>query len=106
MFDVGIPELMVLGLVALFVFGPDRLPEVARQAGRLVRQLRTTVTQAKSQLADELGPEFKDLDLRDLNPRTLMQKHLLDDSDDDEPQRAGHLPLEKDEEPPFDYEAT
>jgi sec-independent protein translocase protein TatB len=111
MFDIGIPELMVLALVALFVFGPDRLPGVAKQAGKMVRTLRETVTQAKSHLADELGPEFKDIDFRDLNPRTLVQKHLLDDFDDDATPatprvRPGHLPLEKGEDPPFDDDAT
>jgi sec-independent protein translocase protein TatB len=106
MFDVGIPELMVLALVALFVFGPDRLPDVARQAGRLVRQLRETVTLAKSHLADELGPEFKDIDLRDLSPRALVQKHILDDLQDDTPQRDGHRPLERGEAPPYDLDAT
>jgi sec-independent protein translocase protein TatB len=109
-FDIGLPEFMVLALVALFVFGPDRLPGVAKQAGRMVRTLRETVTQAKSHLADELGPEFKDIDFRDLNPRTLVQKHLLDDFNDDgnttPPVRPGHLPLERGEEPPYDHDAT
>jgi sec-independent protein translocase protein TatB len=108
-FDIGLPELMVLALVALFVFGPDRLPGVARQAGRMVKTLRQTVTQAKSHLADELGPEFKDIDLRDLNPRTLVQKHLLDDFNDDDAEpvvRPGNRPLEKGEDPPFDLDAT
>jgi sec-independent protein translocase protein TatB len=107
-FDVGIPELMVLALVALFVFGPDRLPDVARQAARLVKQLRVTVTQAKAQLTDELGPEFKDIDFRDLSPRALVQKHILDDIDldDDTPQRDGHRPLDKDEPAPYDFDAT
>ena len=106
MFDIGLPELMVLALVALFVFGPDRLPDVARQAGRMVRKLRETVTQARSHLADEFGPEFKDMDLRDLNPRTLVQKHILDDLEDDTPTRSGHRPLEKGEYPPYDIDAT
>ena len=106
MFDIGLPELMVLALVALFVFGPDRLPDVARQAGRMVRKLRETVTQARSHLADEFGPEFKDMDLRDLNPRTLVQKHILDDLDDGTPKRSGHRPLEKGEYPPYDIDAT
>jgi sec-independent protein translocase protein TatB len=105
-FDVGIPELMVLALVALFVFGPDRLPDVARQAARLVKQLRAVTTQAKSQLAEELGPEFRDIDFRDLTPRALVQKHILDDLDDDTPQRDGHRPLDKDEPPPYDFDAT
>ncbi len=110
MFDIGIPELMVLALVALFVFGPDRLPGVAKQAGRMVRTLRETVTQAKGHLAEELGPEFKDIDFRDLNPRTLVQKHLLDDFGDDTPAtprvRPGNLPLERGEDAPYDADAT
>ena len=111
MFDIGLPELMVLALVALFVFGPDRLPGVARQAGRMGRSLRETVTQAKSHLASELGPEFQDIDFRDLNPRSLVQKHLLDDVDNDAVSsapsvRPGHQPLEKGEDPPFDLDAT
>ncbi|HEY7045122.1 MAG TPA: Sec-independent protein translocase protein TatB, partial [Nocardioidaceae bacterium] len=63
MFDIGLPEFLVLAVVALFVFGPDKLPDVARQAGRMLRSARQMLTQAKSQLSDELGPEFADLDL-------------------------------------------
>jgi sec-independent protein translocase protein TatB len=110
MFDIGLPEFMVLALVAIFVFGPDKLPEVARQAGRLVRQARTLANSARDQLADELGPEFRDLDLRDLTPRNLVQKHILngldDDDDDDSARLPGHAPLEAGEVPPYDVDAT
>ena len=37
MFDVGLPELAVLLIAAVFIFGPDKLPDLARQAGRMVR---------------------------------------------------------------------
>lgn len=106
MFDIGLPEFMVLAVVAIFVFGPDRLPEVARQAGKFLRSARQTITTARAQLSNELGPEFQDLDLRDLHPRALVQKHLLDDLEDDTPLRAGHRPLERGEAPPFDLDAT
>jgi sec-independent protein translocase protein TatB len=108
MFGIGLPEFAVLAILALLVFGPDRLPEVARQAGRMVRTLRQMAATARTQVADELGPEFADFDLGDLNPRTLVQKHLLDpiDEDDDEPARPGHRPLELGEHPPWDAEAT
>lgn len=109
MFGVGLPEFMVLALVAVFVFGPDKLPDVARQAGKMLRSLRGTVTSARSQISDELGPEFANFDPRDLNPRALVKKHLLDDIedlDDDTPRRPGHRPLEKGEAPPYDVEAT
>lgn len=108
MFDIGLPEFAVLALVALFVFGPDRLPDVARQAGRFVRQLKDMATAAKSQISDELGPEFANLDLKDLNPKALVQKHLLDDVDAEAAPkvRRGHRPLEEGEPAPFDVDAT
>jgi sec-independent protein translocase protein TatB len=108
MFDIGLPEFLVLAVVALFVFGPDKLPDVARQAGRLLRQGRAMLTQAKSQLSDELGSEFADIDLSDLNPRSLVKKHLLDDLDDedDRPTRPGHRPLDRGEPAPYDADAT
>ncbi len=107
MFDIGLPEFMVLAVVAIFVFGPDRLPDVARQAGRMLRQARVMLTNARSQLSEELGPEFANLDLNDLNPRALVKKHLLDDiEDDDTPQRPGHRPLKQGEPAPYDVDAT
>jgi sec-independent protein translocase protein TatB len=105
-FDIGLPEFMVLAIVAVFIFGPDRLPEVARQAGRLLRSARQTLSSARSQLSDELGPEFANLDLRDLTPRALVQKHLLDDLEDEAPTKPGHRPLELGEAAPFDTDAT
>ena len=106
MFDVGLPEFLVLAVVAIFVFGPDRLPEVARQAGRLVRQAREMVASARNQLTDEFGPEFRDYNLKDMNPRSLVRKHLLDDDDDEIPVRPGHRPLQAGERAPYDSEAT
>jgi sec-independent protein translocase protein TatB len=108
MFDIGLPEFAVLAIVAVFVFGPERLPEVARQAARMMKSARKMLASAKAQVADELGPEYANLDLRDLNPRALVQKHLLSDFDDDDapPARPGHRPLEMGEHAPFDLEAT
>ncbi|MEJ7707840.1 MAG: sec-independent translocase [Nocardioidaceae bacterium] len=104
--EIGWGEILVLLVAAIFIFGPDRLPDVARQAGRMVRTVRQMATNARTQLADELGPEFADLDLRDLNPKALVQKHLFDDLDDETPQRLGHQPLDKGESAPYDVEAT
>ena len=106
MMDVGVAEFMVLAIVAIFVFGPDRLPEVARQAAKLLRSARSTLSSARTQLSDELGPEFSNMDLSDLNPRSLVKKHLLDDDDDDTPRRPGHRPLAEGELAPYDEEAT
>ena len=64
MFDVGLGEMAVIALVAVLVFGPERLPEFARQAGRMLRTLRSFATSARDELRSELGPEFSDLELR------------------------------------------
>jgi sec-independent protein translocase protein TatB len=89
------------------VFGPDRLPELARQAGRFVRQARNLAQSAQTQLREELGPEYADLQLRDLDPRQAIRKHILEAIDDDEPGLAPTYDvLARGERPPFDAEAT
>jgi sec-independent protein translocase protein TatB len=83
-FDIGALEFVVLAVAALFIFGPDRLPDIARQAARGVRQVRSMAANARRELSRELGPEFEDLDIRDLNPRNFVRKHVLDDLDEDD----------------------
>src|SRR5581483_5492386 len=75
---IGFPELMIIAFVAMLVFGPEKLPEVARQAGRVVRQLRTYANSARDDLRAELGPAYADLELRDLHPRVIARKHLAE----------------------------
>ena len=79
MFNVGPVELLVLAVVGLIVLGPDRLPGLARDAARMLRQLREMATGARQQLRDELGPEFADVDLRNLNPRAAVQRAVFGD---------------------------
>jgi sec-independent protein translocase protein TatB len=83
-FDIGALEFVVLAIAALFIFGPDRLPDMARQAARGLRQVRNMAANARRELTKELGPEFEDLDIRDLNPRSFVRKHVLDDLDEDD----------------------
>ena len=85
MFGIGPLELVVIAIVAIIAFGPDRLPEFARTAGRLLRQVRQMVSNAQNDLRNELGPEFADLELQDLNPKNFVRKHLLEGFDDDKP---------------------
>jgi sec-independent protein translocase protein TatB len=111
-FDLSLPKLLILAVLALVVFGPNELPRFAAQAGRVLRDLRRIAEGAKTDLREGLGPEFSDLDLDDLNPRRLVQKHLLSEPDPDrpdktaassEPTAASLLPGEK---APWDAEAT
>lgn len=82
MLNIGPFEFLVIALIGLVVLGPDKLPGLAKDAGRLLRTLRDVATGARSSLREELGPEFADLDLRNLNPRTAVQRALLGDDVD------------------------
>jgi sec-independent protein translocase protein TatB len=114
-FDLSITKLLVLGLVALVIFGPDQLPRIAAQAGRALRDLRQIAENAKADLAEGLGPEFRDFDINDLNPRHFVRKHFWDEMDGDAENGNGGHPgawpataasLPPGERPPYDTEAT
>ncbi len=108
MFDVGLPEMLVILVVGIVVFGPDRLPEFARTAGRAVRQLREFTQNARDEIRSELGPDFADFEFEDLDPRAVVRKQLSGvwDDEEDEPVAPGLQPLGKGEPPPYDDEAT
>lgn len=77
--DINAPEFILLLVLAIILFGPERLPDLFRKAARVVQYVRSVAGNAQEQLSKELGPGFEDLDLRDLNPKSFIQKHLLDD---------------------------
>jgi sec-independent protein translocase protein TatB len=130
LFDLSITKLLILAVLGLMIFGPDQLPKMAAQAGRALRDLRRMAENAKADLTEGLGPEFSDFDFNDLNPRSFVRKHLLDDLDDEDfswagPSGAGLMDLDTPgssgtgqagssragamvahDAPPFDAEAT
>lgn len=62
MFDIGLPEFVVIALLALIVFGPDRMPEMVGQAARWLRKVRGQASDLTSQFTQELDiPEFTEL---------------------------------------------
>ena len=114
MFDLSITKLLVLAVIGLVIFGPDQLPRVAGQIGRVLRDLRQMADKARADLHEGLGPEFAEFDVADLHPRTFVRKHLLDglnglDSLDSDggprPTQTPH-PRSDQQRPPFDPEAT
>jgi len=118
-FDLSLTKLLVLGVLALIIFGPDQLPKIAGQAGRALRDLRRIADNAKADLQEGLGPEFRDFDINDLHPKNFVRKHLWEDFDGDGGSAASRLPetsapsrtngasvLTPGESPPYDSEAT
>jgi len=101
----------LIAFVAVLVFGPDKLPELARQAAQLVRKAKVLANSARDELRSELGPEYADLELRDLDPRTIVRKHIAEAMEEADreaalPARRGLRPLEVGELPPYDADAT
>jgi sec-independent protein translocase protein TatB len=82
--NLGWGELLMLLLIGLLVFGPDQLPKIAGDIGRMIRQLRRMASDVSTDLRTELGSEFDDVDLASLHPRRFIEKHLLADDDDDD----------------------
>ena len=82
MFDIGFSELVVIGLVALIVLGPKRLPEVARAAGRWAARLRRFIDDTKR----EIDREIKDADLaalKEVHREIVETRDLLSKSASD-----------------------
>ena len=101
---MGWPEIAVILVVALVVFGPDRLPDMARQAGQLIRTVRQMAENAKNDLGREIGHDLSGMDLRDLDPREIVRRNFLDEIDAPPPQADRSLRMG--EVPPYDPEST
>ncbi|MGY1710716.1 twin-arginine translocase TatA/TatE family subunit [Geodermatophilus sp. SYSU D00758] len=92
MFDsIGWGEIVVLALAALFIFGPERLPDLAKEAAAGLKKVRTAVTGVRAQVDESLGEDLaglRDLDLRQYHPKTFIRTQLLAE-DDAPPARRG-----------------
>ena len=82
-FDIGAGEMLGLAILAMILVGPERLPKLAVEAAQLLKKLRALATTATAELRENLGPGFEDLQPKDLNPKTLVKKHLSDLMEDD-----------------------
>ncbi len=60
MFSLGLPELFLIFIVALLVFGPEKLPEIGRTLGKAVREFRKVADTFRSTIDEETGEEDRD----------------------------------------------
>ncbi|MER7173110.1 sec-independent translocase [Streptomyces mesophilus] len=80
--DIGGLELIALVVLAVLIFGPDKLPKVIQDVSAFVRKIRAFSESAKQDIREELGPEFKDFEFEDLNPKKFIRKQLDQHGDD------------------------
>jgi len=84
-FGLTIEKLLLIGIIALFLIGPDRLPAYSAQFGRLVRQLRDMAAGAKNRMREELGPDFDDMDWKKLDPRQYDPRRIIREALQEDP---------------------
>jgi sec-independent protein translocase protein TatB len=116
--SIGWGEIVVLALAALFIFGPERLPHLAKDAASGLKRVRTAITGVREQMTESLGddlPPLRDLDLRKYHPKTFIRSQLFDDDDPPSPNRGSTAsaaapvvarPRDRAVPPPFDPDAT
>ena len=81
--DIGAGEVFAIVVLAAVLLGPEKVPALAKKAGRVLSFLRRVANTATDQIKSELGPEYADLTLSDLKPKNLVQKIIPDDVQDE-----------------------
>lgn len=79
--DIGALELVTIVVLAILIFGPDKLPKVIQDVTGVIRKIRAFSDSAKQDIRSELGPEFKDFEFEDLNPKNFIRKQLAENED-------------------------
>ncbi len=118
--NIGWGEIIIIAVVALFIFGPERLPHVAKEAADGLKKARRALTGVREQVNESLGDDLahlRDIDIRQYHPKTFIRNQLL--GDDDEPVHTGATAATKvaaatatarardrTTPPPFDSDAT
>lgn len=76
-FGLSFDKLLIIGIIAVFVLGPERLPHYTSQLARLVRTVRDMANGAKDRMREEMGPEFDDIDWKKLDPRQYDPRRII-----------------------------
>ena len=79
MFNIDAAELILLLVLGVVMFGPEKLPVFARKVARVFVAVRGIANNAQTQLRQELGPEYSDLKIEDLNPKKFVAKHMREE---------------------------
>lgn len=96
--DIGFGELIGLAVLALFLVGPDRLPNVAADAAKMIKRVRKYASSATEQIKESLGPGYENLKPEDLHPKNFIKKQINEVLADDgkKPKLNGNVRLDPD----------
>ena len=123
MFGLTFEKLLLVGVVAVLLIGPERLPHYSSLFAKFVRNIRDMANGAKERLKEEMGDdydpdEWKKLDPRQYDPRRIIREALIEDAPTNNTGPAAAAPLpavsapaaraprDKDAATPFDLEST
>ncbi|MDY0297925.1 MAG: Sec-independent protein translocase protein TatB [Acidobacteriota bacterium] len=83
--SLGFQEIILIFVVVLLVFGPDKLPRFARELGKFIRDFRSTVNEAKHTIQEEVDRHDVTRDIRELD----SELKKLQENDQDETKKSG-----------------
>lgn len=119
MFGLTFEKLLVIGILAVFLLGPERLPYYASQLARLVKNLKKMADGAKDRMREEMGPDFDEVDWKKLDPRQYDPRRIIREALAEDVVTATAPPIvdsayakrkrrleEEGKQAPFDAEAT
>ncbi|MGV1034697.1 MAG: Sec-independent protein translocase TatB [Microbacteriaceae bacterium] len=85
MFGLTFEKLLLIGVVAAFLLGPERIPHYTQQLAGLVRHFRGYASGAKDRMREEMGSDFDDVDWKKLDPRQYDPRRIIRDALIDDP---------------------
>lgn len=85
-FGLTFEKMLLIGLIAVLIIGPERLPGAAEAFARMARKAGEYLRDTKSRMRQEMGPEIDDVDWRKLDPRQYDPRRIIRDALFEEPQ--------------------
>lgn len=97
LFGINTTEFLIVLVLAMLVIGPDKLPEYVQKLREGITKAREMADGARSQLKDQMGPEFEDInwrqyDPRQYDPRAIVRQALFDEPRPEDPAAAQTMP--------------
>ncbi len=76
-FGLSFEKVLIIGIIAAFLIGPQKLPQYAASLARLVKRVRQMADSAQERVREEMGPDFEDLDWKKMDPRQYDPRRII-----------------------------